>query len=205
MVDAALTHDIKIDYDVCKTETKFRVGKVTMFSGIGTHMDAPAHCIKGGKTIDQIPLENLIKPCVVIDVSTKAHENYIIDLSDIKHFEEENGVISNGTFVCFHTGWCQFWGEKDRYHNNYTFPTIHKDVAHLLLDRNISGIGIDTLSPDNESQGFPVHRAFLSAEKYIVENVDRANRLPKTGAHIFVVPIKMSGCTESPVRLIGAY
>src|SRR6478736_5391991 len=75
-------HEIKLDYEDCTTDTKFRVGKFNMHAGIGTHIDAPNHCIAGGKSIDQLLLENLVSPCIVIDVSTQAHENYIVSLQD---------------------------------------------------------------------------------------------------------------------------
>ena len=49
-----------------------------MRAGIGTHMDAPAHCIRNGATIADIPLQRLIHPCVMIDVSAKANEHFLV-------------------------------------------------------------------------------------------------------------------------------
>ena len=48
-----------------------------MVSGLGTHMDAPAHCLPGGRTIDTLELHELITLCVMIDISAKAHERYV--------------------------------------------------------------------------------------------------------------------------------
>ena len=65
------------------------------------------------------------------------------------------------------------------------------------------GIGVDTLSPDTGKQGFPVHDIFLGAGKYLVENIANSESLPNVGAHILVLPLKIQGGTEAPVRLVG--
>lgn len=194
---------VTLNYDKCTTDVKFRVQQVSMAAGIGTHMDAPAHCISGAKTIDKIPLEQLIAPCVVINVSDKTHEKYSVSVNDIKDFEEKYGRINSGTFVIIYTGWDKFWQQPEKYRNNLIFPCVSKEAAELLLQREIVGLGIDTLSPDRSGEGFPVHNILLSAGKYIVENVNNANKLPPVGANVFVMPIKIQDGTEAPVRLIG--
>lgn len=75
-----------------------------MDAGIGTHIDAPAHCIPNGSTVDQLLLKNLMVPCAVIDVSEIAHERYRVSPLDIKRFEETYGVLSPGMFVMIRTG-----------------------------------------------------------------------------------------------------
>src|ERR1700682_1741488 len=71
---------IKCNYTDCATSVKFRVHQITMHSGIGTHIDAPAHCFAGTSTIDQLELNKLVAPCVAIDVSQQAHERYSISV-----------------------------------------------------------------------------------------------------------------------------
>lgn len=190
-------------YEDPSRECQFAVQTIDMFAGIGTHMDAPAHCIPEGKTIDQIPLQSLISPCVVIDVSKKAHEDYSIDMQDLHDFESGHGKIHKGTFVIFHTGWEKYWSQPVRYRNNHRFPCVSKDVAEYLVTRDISGLGIDTLSPDRGDEGFPVHQVVLGAGKYIVENIANALQMPPTGGYLCVMPIKISGGTEAPIRLVG--
>jgi kynurenine formamidase len=196
-------HAIKLDYEECSTGVKFRVGQFKMNAGIGTHIDAPNHCISGGKAIDQLLLDNLVSPCIVIDISTKAHENYCVSIQDITEFERTYGIILESTFVMIKTGWDRFWHEPEKYRNNLVFPSVSEEAARLLVERGVSGIGIDTLSPDCLKSGFPVHQAFLSAGKYIVENAANLDILPPNGSFIMVLPIKVKGATEAPVRLIG--
>ena len=195
--------NINTDYEDCTPPDVFRTQKINLMAGIGTHMDAPAHVMKNGRTIDNILLENLITQCVVIDVSENIDESYIVTPEIIEKFEKEYGEIKENNFVIFYTGWDRFWNDKDKYINNHKFPSIDVSVAEMLLKRNISGLGIDTLSADTGEKGFPVHRAILGADKYLVENVANAKELPPTGAKIFVLPIKIKDATEAPIRLIA--
>lgn len=189
------------DYPDCSSHTKFRVQRINMHAGIGTHIDAPAHCISGGITIENISLRELIIPGVVINIANKAHENYQISLQDIQEFETAYGNIPQNVLVIFHTGWSQFWQEPNKYRNN--FPSVSKEVAEILLERKVCGLAIDTLSPDLRESNFPVHELILGAGKYIIENIANATSLPPIGAHIIVSPLKIKEGTESPLRVIG--
>lgn len=196
-------NEISLDYPDCQTEVKFRTQKIEMEAGIGTHIDAPAHCIPNGITIDELQLNNLIAPCIVIDVSKNAHEHYSVSIDDIKEFEKRYGVISEGQFVMIKTGWEQFWDEPKKYHNNHFFPSISAEAAKFLLERNIVGIGIDTLSPDRPESGYPVHSLLLGAGKIIVENVANLASMPPVGSFIIALPLKIKGGTEAPIRLVA--
>ena len=95
---------ITFDYSDNPGPISFRVQQFHMHAGIGTHMDAPAHCIPDGKTIDQLTLTDLVSPCVVIDVSAQAHERCSVSIEDILHFEATHGKINPNTFIMIKTG-----------------------------------------------------------------------------------------------------
>jgi len=200
--DCCFRAEVKVDYKDCTPPNLFRVQKLEMKAGAGTHIDAPAHCFPGGKTIDVLDLENLVTECVVIH-TTVVKEDYVITKEILEKFEKENGKINSNTFVIFHTGWDQFWNDPKKYRNDLKFPSLHEETARLLVERNIAGIGIDTLSPDAIGKDFPVHRVFLGAGKYIVENVANAKELPRAGAKVVIMPLKIKGGTESPIRLVA--
>jgi kynurenine formamidase len=192
-----------LDYIDCTSDVKFRVQQINTPAGIGTHMDAPSHCIPGGAHSNELPLEQFIAPCVVIDISSRADENYVVSAEDIVAFEKTYGIIASGSFVIIKTGWDRFWHKPARYHNNLLFPSVSPAAAQILLDRTIVGLGIDTLSPDVASSGFPVHQLLLGAGKYIVENVAHADLMPPVGSFIVALPLKIENGTEAPMRLIG--
>lgn len=195
--------DMKLDYEDCPDEVKFRVQQIKMHAGIGTHVDAPKHCIREGRTIEQLSINELVSPVILIDVSAQAHERYSVSVEDIAIFEKKYGIIAKGTFVLIKTGWERFWQDPEKYRNQHLFPALSKEAALILLERGASGIGIDTLSPDRPEDGFPVHQTFLGANKYIVENAANLDALPAYGAFIMVLPIKIKNMTEAPIRLVG--
>jgi len=196
-------HTTSLDYTDCTTQVKFRVQSIYMPAGIGTHMDAPAHCDPKGKTIDAISLNDCLAPCVVIDISEKAHETYRCSVQDILDFEKQYLPIQPGDFVIIRTGWARHWPSSEQYRNNLQFPSVSKEVAQLLVERDIVGFGIDTLGPDTAESGYPVHQIILGQGKYLVENVANADLLPPVGSYILIAPLLVSGGTEAPIRLIG--
>ncbi len=204
-------HILKRDHDDCSTQTKFRSFRVEMNAGIGTHMDAPTHCFPNGISIAEIPLKELVLPIVVLNVAEKADVDYQITVQDVLDFESKHGLIPSRSLVIGYTGWSRFWNAPEKYRNadssgQVHFPTFSKEAAQILFERKISGIGIDTLSPDTGTLGyFPTHEIFLGAGKYIIENVANADLLPPVGAWAIALPLKIENGSEAPVRLIGFY
>ena len=197
--------ETKKDYD-----KMFRVQQIKMHAGVGTHMDAPSHRIEGGLSIADIPVEQLVAPICMIDVSAKAGADYEISIEDIEDHENRHGLISPHSLVIGFTGWSRFWKQQDAYRNvdgkgQMHFPAFSAQSAKLLIERNIAGIAIDTLSPDCLDPDFTVHRLILGAGKYIIENIADCSMLPETGAWSIALPLRAEGCTESPIRVIALY
>ncbi|MDP2192947.1 MAG: cyclase family protein [Alphaproteobacteria bacterium] len=191
--------EIKLDYHQQDGDVRFRVQQVKMHCGIGTHMDAPVHCIPSGLSIDQLPLKKLSAPLKIIDVSHLCHERYTLSLKDIDHSYDYADHI-----VLVKTGWGKFWDNPKAYHNNHIFPSVSAEVTQFFADQGIKGLGIDTLSPDRPEDGFSVHHIILGAGKFIVENVYFPPDLNTDGAlYAMALPIPMAECSEAPIRLVG--
>ena len=201
--DCGFAHRVIVDYaEAC------RVQSIKMNAGTGTHIDAPSHFIPGAQHVADIPLETLIVPVHVIDVSAKAHADYYITYEDIQVFEKQFGKIESNSLVIGYTGWDRYWHDAKKFRNpdasgQMHFPGFAPESAELLLERNIAGLGIDSLSPDCLDLTFPVHYAILGAGKYIVENFANCKLLPPTGAYAIVLPIKTEDGTEAVVRAVG--
>lgn len=179
----------------------FKVQSLSMPCGIGTHMDAPAHCIKGAATIDQISMDLLINPGIVIDISDRLHADNCLTAHDIQAFEARNGRIEKNCCVLINTGWHQYWNTPKLYHNQFYFPYVHSEAADLLCHRNIRALCIDTLSPDRPDSGYPVHSLLLSQHILIVENVANLSQLPPNDFSVTIAPLMLGSATESPVRM----
>lgn len=194
---------IKLDYDNNEEKVGFRIQQLKMHAGIGTHIDAPAHCIKEGQTVDQIDLNHLVGQSYTLDISAIAHPTYKLSAEDIRAFQKEKSIDLDNCFLLIKTGWGGLWGDPEAYRNNNVFPSLSKEAAEYLMTQNIKGIGIDTLSPDCIDSGFPVHEILLSNDKYIVENVYFNDEMPYARGYVMIAPLKTVGGTESPVRFIG--
>jgi len=194
---------IASDYDESFEAVRFRVQNIHMAAGMGTHIDAPAHCMPNGVFVADLDLNDLIVPCVIIDISLTCKENTVFSIGDVRAFELKYGTIEAGSFVIIRTGWDRFWSAPERYRNNMIFPTVSIDAIETLLHRGIVGLGVDTLSPDGPESGYPVHQRILGAGKYIIENIANAGSMPIMGGYSAALPIKISEGTEAPIRLVG--
>lgn len=180
----------------------FLTQQLQMTAGMGTHLDAPAHIKPNGRGVHDIPVETLLSPLIVINVSAAAQADFLLSVTHIHTFESQYGPIAPHSFVVVYTGWDRFWGTPD-FRNNLQFPSISAEAAELLLARNIVGLGIDTLSPDCPQSGYPVHALVLGQDKYILECVANASKMPCQGAYIVVAPLKLKDGAEAPARVFG--
>lgn len=197
-------HDLKLDYqDRPYDPVQFRVQQIKMHAGIGTHMDAPCHCVPGGKSAGEFTIEELAFPCVVIHVPADNNELYTVSVDDILCHEAQYGNIQPGDFVMIHTGWASRWPDPSLYRNGHVFPSVGKDAIDFLMKRQISGLGIDTMSPDRPQDGFPVHQALLEAGKIILENVAHLEQMLIVGGYVIIAPLKIIDGSEAPSRVIG--
>ena len=183
----------------------------------GTHMDAPIHFAKNGKTIDQIPLDQLIGPAIIIDVSkeTLKNRNYQISIQDFTIWESSNGKIPDETIVLLHTGFGRYWPDRLKYLGtdktgkealtDLHFPGLHPDAAKWLVEnRKINAIGLDTQSIDyGQSEFFETHRILCTKNIPFFENVANLDKLPAIGTVVIALPMKIKGGSGAPLRLVA--
>lgn len=178
----------------------------------GTHLDAPAHFARGTWTVDQIPVERLVAPLVVIDVRKQVAGNpdYQLEVEDIAQWEKTHGQVPMGSVVMARTGWESRWKSAKDYRNADAkgvmhFPGFSLASAKFLLEgRSVVGLGIDTLSIDfGPSQDFEVHRYSLAHSAYHLENVANLDVVPESGAIVVAAPAKLEGGSGGPVRILA--
>lgn len=183
----------------------------------GTHIDSPIHFAEGKHTVDQIPIQRLMGPAVVIDVSNKAvaDRDYLVSVSDFKEWESKNGKIADGSIILLNTGSAQFWPDKEKYMGTANrgpdavkelhFPGLDPEAAEWLVEnRKINAIGLDTPSIDyGQSTLFESHRILFKENIPAFENVANLDKLPPTGAFIIALPMKIKGGSGGPLRIIA--
>jgi kynurenine formamidase len=162
-------------------------------------------------TVDEIPVEKLFGPAVVIDVSAESAKDadYRLTEDRVGAWEQKHGRISRGAIVLLRTGWGTRWPDEARYrgddaHGVMHFPGFSVESAKLLMERGVSGLGIDTMSIDyGASKNYEVHRTALPAGLYQLENLANLGELPETGAFLVVAPIKLEGGSGGPCRVFA--
>ena len=184
---------------------------------VGTHLDAPVHWISGRDGIDvsQVPPRHLVAPAVVIDRSTESAEDpdYLLTVEDIRAFEAEHEPLPDGGWLLLRTGW------DARAHDTELFlnagpegpqsPGFDTECARWIAEESpLVGVGVETVGIDAGAAGsfdppFPVHYYLLGAGKYGVTQLANLASLPPTGALIVVAPLKLTGGTGSPVRVLA--
>ena len=181
----------------------------------GTHLDAPHHFAEAGQTTEQIPLERLVAPAVVIDVTAQANRDrdYRLTRDDVLQFEKANGPIARGTIVLVRTGWSRHWPNAKAYLGDDTpgdasklsFPSYGVEAARLLVDdRGVGALGIDTASIDyGRSADFQVHRIAAARNVPGLENLTNLDRLPPRGAIVVALPMKIEGGSGGPLRAVA--
>lgn len=181
----------------------------------GTHLDAPLHFAREGDATDGIPVDRLIGPAVVVDVSDRATPDYLVSVADLEAFEAEHGAIPDGAILLLRTGWGERWPDREAYLGTALtgqaaipelhFPGLDPAAARWLAEnRSVGAVGIDTPSIDyGQSADFEAHVALYTANVPGLENVANLGELPVTGSFVVALPMKIEGGSGGPVRIVA--
>lgn len=181
----------------------------------GTHLDAPIHFAREGWTADHLPVERLLAPAYVLDISAKAtaDPDATLEADDVRRWEASHGRIPPGSIVLLRTGWGSRYPDRKTYFGDDTagdasrlhFPSFGKEAAEILVrERRVFALGVDTPSIDNgPSKTFEVHRVAAAANVFGLENLAHLSEVPEEGAWILVAPMKIGAGSGGPVRALA--
>lgn len=181
----------------------------TFWEHTATHMDVPGHFVEGRRTSEQIALEELIRPIVVVDIAERAAGNpdAEVTVDDLRRWERRHGRIPKGALVAMDSGWAARAADADAFINDMHFPGFAGEATQWLIDnRKIGGIGVDTLSLDNgPSASFASHLAILRADHVGIENLANLDKLPPRGATVVMGLIPWKEGSGGPARVLATY
>ena len=182
--------DIELQQAVAKGASA-NVSTIRFGSHTGTHADASRHFFDDGQSVDQIPLERLIGPAILVsfadDVrSIGAAELHAHDITGHKRIllrTRNSALLSREDFV------------KD-----YTY--LAPDGAQYLVDNGVELVGVDYLSIEQFHSGHHrTHRTLLERSVVIVEGLDLS--VPAPGEYQFIcLPLRIEGCDGAPARAV---
>ena len=181
----------------------------------GTHMDPPAHFHKGLRPADQIEIEEMMAPLVVINVADKvaADPDYQLTVDDIEAWEEKYGTIPEGAFVAMRSDWSKRFPDVDKFFNKDENGQAHypgwtvEALTFLFEERNIVGNGHEPPDTDAAVQqletGFAAEAYVLGTDHYQIELMANLDQVPEAGAIVFVTVPKPLGGSGFPARVFA--
>ncbi len=167
----------------------------------GTHFDAPSHFAEGAWHVADVPVERLVCPLHVIDISARASDDpsATLTVSDIADHEQTHGRIGDGCAVFLRTDW---HGASSG--DQLRFPGFGVSAARMLVEqRSVIGLGIDTLGIDpGHATDFPIHREVtLPRGVWHVENLTRLADVPSVGGWAVIGVPRIAGASGFPARV----
>jgi len=171
---------------------KANVTHLTMVAHTGTHIDAPRHFIDGAPSVEEIPLESMIGPAVVLDLPD-------VELITVEVLEKAK-LDADAERILFKTrNSKRRLMEKKAFETNYV--SLSTEGAAYLVDRGVKLIGIDYLSISPFDNPIPGHQILLKANVVIVEGLNLTHVGPGNYT-LYCLPIKIAGADGAPARVI---
>jgi kynurenine formamidase len=181
----------------------------------GTHVDPPAHFIKGLRTVDQIDLKEMVLPLIVIDVHDEAAKNpdYTLSLERVKKWETDHGPIPACAFVAMRTDWSKRWPDAARMENRDDKGIAHYPgwglpaLKYLYEQRKITASGHETTDTDpgvaTSKDDYSLEKYILSTNHYQIELLTNLDQVPEAGAIGVVTFPKPKGGSGFPARVFA--
>jgi arylformamidase len=175
----------------------WRVTRLQLGSHTGTHIDAPAHYVSGGRSISDYPLERFFPVGMVVPLAWHGDDEAIAP----EALRPYLAALPPGAALLLRTGWDRYWKTERYLHHPYLSPT----AALLLAEAGVALVGIDALNVDSTQQGSAhAHAALLGNDVLIVENLTGLDRLlPGLHYQCAFLPLPLAGLDGSPVRALA--
>lgn len=159
----------------------YRLASVRLGTHTGTHVDAPAHFLAQGGTVDALPLAALVGPARVVNPGDPMR-------------------VEPGERLLVRSGWSERWGTPDYFE---AFPTLPEALVEELLRAPAALIGLETpsLDPDHERDS-RLHRLLLGAGVVLIENLVGLVELPER-VFLTALPLPLESLDGSPCRVVA--
>jgi kynurenine formamidase len=181
----------------------------------GTHVDPPAHFVKGKRFLDEISVKEMLLPLVVLDVSRKAAEDpdYQITMDDVRAWEAKYGAVPEKSFVAMRTDWSKRWPSSEKMRNADEkgvahYPGWSKEVLTYLYEkRQITASGHETTDTDpgtaTSRDDYSLETYILSQDRYQIELLTNLDKVPEYGAIVIVAFPKPKRGSGFPARVFA--
>jgi len=172
---------------------------LSLYSHCGTHMDAPVHFGVTDETIDRLPVDRLISPAWVADV-TDARPHQLIEP---QHLGDVADGLGSDDGLIIRTGWSRYYG-RPAYRDE--LPRISEDLARWCVDHKVRILGVEPPSVadvNNAEELTTIHRILLGAGIIIVEGLTNLDEISKDKITLAALPLKIAGGDGAPARVLA--
>jgi arylformamidase len=180
----------------------FDAHRFTLSTILGTYLEASAHLLPAGETIDQVAPERFVRPATVIQLPD-LEARQVIQRADL---QAAGPVPRPGDAVIIATGWERYWNGSGFVEDS---PFFSIEAMQWLLDQGVAIVGADLPSFDNARAPEGVVRLLFDAGRLLLApliNLRATSRLTDPRPWLVALPLKIKGVCGTPCRalLIGA-
>lgn len=185
---------------VVSQHTGSHLTEMDLSSHSGTHMDAPVHFIKGGKTIDSFPPDYFSGLAYVLPVDAGDFQEMGTDI-----FTGHEEQLKKADILFISTGWERKWKTEDY---TWKYPFLSREAGEKIVEYGFRFIGVDLISVDpskrsGKRNGSPAHEALLSNNVLVIENLTNLMGVRNKFLKIYAFPLNIKGCDGAPVRVVA--
>jgi kynurenine formamidase len=193
-------------------EEGYFINRIAIGEHSGTHWGTPNTLIEGARSAEQVPIERLIAPVVVIDIREKVKQDvdYRLSVQDLQAWEAVHGKVAPGSIVILFTGWQDKWSNSTAFMNQDRQGVSHwagfgiQAAQFLVSEWQVAGLGTDThgVDPGND-QTFGASSAVYTADGIVLECLGGLDKLPPIGATVVIGGLPIQGGSGSPARVFA--
>lgn len=167
------------------------VSFLELSSHTGTHIDAPYHFFKNGKTVEDLPLDVLVGLAIVVEIPETREGILPQDFQILKENDWHRILLKTRN--------SNLWREK-KFRPDFQYLT--REAAQFLIKKGVKLVGIDYLSIEKfGAPHHPVHHLLLKNNVVIVEGLNLSEITPGQ-YELFCLPLKIKGGDGAPARVI---
>ena len=174
-----------------------------MFCHYGSHVDAPVHFLKDGYGIDKAPLNKLLGPAGVIELSDHGEDAGIT--GDI--LEDRGKHLVPGDIAILRTCWSdKTWGTDAFWKQG---PYLRQDAADWLVERDVKAVVYDfseeyvVREPGFRGEDCHIHHTILGDDIFNIEYVHNLGAIEGERTAVIAMPLKLAGLDGSPSRVVA--
>jgi len=197
---SSLVPEYKLEFTAMHSKTVYKaLGRFTTSTHNGTHIDAPLHWVRRGKTIDSLPLEKFVGYATIIYLPDKKSFSPIT-LEDLDAHPE----VQKGDILIIRTDWSNRLGTPQFFTEP---PYLTLSAVDWILDKKVKLLGVDLPCIEDvrvlKTGISPVHKKLLENEIPIIEGLVNLDSVGEGRIFLIAVPINLKGADAAPARVIG--